>query len=143
MAKPRNARSLGYQVVTSLWLPLALAPATAWLEGCASSKTFSYLDGERWSQVEMNTYDTQIVSVDGTSYAYNERVRVDPGRHHIVFQTRPAGGFSLSPLRALDIEIEPCVRYWFEAKRVNSLQQDFEPRVNYKESIAGCGVAAG
>jgi hypothetical protein len=65
---------------------------------------------------------------------------VDPGRHHIIFQTRPAAGFTYSPDKPLDIDIKPCVRYWFEAKRVNSLQQDFEVRVNYTERIVGCGT---
>jgi hypothetical protein len=121
---------------------LALVPVLAGLGGCASPEKFSYLDGYRWNRAEINTYDTLIVSVDGKSYPYNSKIMVDPGRHHIVFQTTPTGGFAFSPEKALDIDIEPCVRYWFEAKRVNKLEQDFEPRVNYKEPIAGCGVAS-
>jgi hypothetical protein len=117
--------------------------ALAGLGGCASSsEKFSFLDGERWSQVEMDTYDTTILSVDGKSYTYNSRIKVEPGRHQIVFQTRPVFGFSYSPQKTLEVDVEPCVRYWFEAKRANGLQQDFEPRVNYKQPIAGCGAAA-
>jgi hypothetical protein len=117
---------------------LSLAVAVAGLVACTTTKPFSYLDSERWSKVEMNTYDTSIVSIDGTSSAFRSRIVVQPGPHHIVFQTRPAAGFTYSPDKALDIEIQPCMRYWFEAKRVNALQQDFEPRVNHIEPVPGC-----
>ena len=120
---------------------LACAGALA-LAGCASVQPFSYLDGQRYSRVELNTFDTLIVSVDGVSYAYNTRIRVAPGRHRIVFQTVPAAGFRYSPEKALDLDVEPCTRYWFEAKKPSALSQDFEPRVNYQEPIAGCGEAA-
>lgn len=125
----------------TLGLMLALCTALVGLAGCASSEPFSYLDGERWVKVEMDTYDTVILAIDGKSYSYNSRIRVDPGEHHIVFQTRPASGFSFSPRKELVLDVAPCTRYYFEAKRANAAQQDFEPRVNYREPIAGCGAA--
>lgn len=126
----------------ALALALASAAALAALAGCTASRPFSYLDSERWSRVEMNTSDTSIVAIDGTSSAFHSRIMVDPGRHHIVFQTLPAAGFTYSPQKALDIDIEPCTRYWFEAKRTNALAQDFEPRVNHIEAIPGCAGAS-
>ena len=122
-------------------LMLALCTALVGLAGCASSEAFSYLDGERWVKVEMDTYDTVILAVDGKSYSYNSRIRIDPGEHHIVFETRPAAGFSFSQRKELVLDVAPCTRYYFEAKRANAAQQDFEPRVNYREPIAGCGAA--
>jgi hypothetical protein len=124
----------------ALGLMLALCTALVGLAGCASSEPFSYLDGERWVKVELDTYDTVILAVDGKSYTYNSRIRVDPGEHHIVFQTRPAAGFSFSPRKELVLDVAPCTRYYFEAKRANAAQQDYEPRVNYREPIAGCGA---
>jgi hypothetical protein len=121
---------------------VALFPVLAGLASCATSPQFSYLDGYRWNRAELYTYDTLIAEVDGTSYTYNSKIRIDPGRHHIVLETQPVAGFSINPRKALDLDVEPCVRYWFEAKRVNALTQDFEPRVNYKEPIAGCGLAS-
>jgi hypothetical protein len=125
----------------TLGLMLALCTALVGLAGCASSEPFSYLDGERWVRVELDTYDTVILAVDGKSYSYNSRIRVDPGEHHIVFETRPAAGFSFSPRKELVLDVAPCTRYYFEAKRANAAQQDYEPRVNYQEPIAGCGAA--
>jgi hypothetical protein len=115
--------------------------AVAVLGGCATTGKYSYLDGERWDRSGLDTYDTVILEVDGRSYSYNDRIRIDPGTHRIVFQTKPAAGFSFSPRKELVLNVEPCMRYWFEAKRINAAQQDFEPRVNYKEHIPGCGVS--
>ena len=119
-----------------------LASLVAGLASCATREEFSYLDGERWVRSELLTYDTVILAVDGHSYTYNDRIRVEPGEHHIVFETQPAAGFTFSPRKELVLNVEPCTRYYFEAKRQNALQQDFEPRVNYKYYIGGCGAAS-
>jgi hypothetical protein len=123
----------------------AIAPAVLLIAaaGCATTEPFSYLDGGRWLKAEMNTYDTVIVAVDGSSYTYNSRIRVDPGPHTILLRAPPAAGFHDGVEKALEVNVEPCTRYWFEAKKVNRLDQDFEPRINYKEPIAGCGSAGG
>ena len=125
-----------------LALSCAIACGSVALAGCATHENFSFLDGERWTKIEMNTYDTVILAVDGHSYLENSRIRIEPGLHHIVFQTKPAAGFTFSPRKTLDLDVEPCMRYWFEAKKANALSQDFEPRVNYKEPIGGCGTGA-
>jgi hypothetical protein len=142
MATRPNRLPLALQLPGKILLTLAPLATAVCMAGCSTSKPFSYLDSERWSRVEMNTYDTTIVSVDGTSYPYRSRIVVDPGRHHIVFQTKAAAGFESSPQKSLDLDVEPCVRYWFEAKRANPLQQDFELRINHTEPIAGCGTAS-
>ena len=129
----------------SAWQPgralglLVLLSVLGGLASCSTPEPFSFLDGERWTKAELNTYDTVILAVDGKSYSYNSRIRVDPGEHHIVFETQPAFGFSFSPRKELVLNVAPCTRYYFEAKRVNALEQDFEPRVNFSEPIAGCG----
>jgi hypothetical protein len=143
MSERLNELSASLQSGRTLGVLLALLlPVLAGLTACATSKPFSFLDGYRWSRAEINTYDTLIVEVDGTSYSYNTAIRVDPGVHRIVLQTNPVQGFFESPRKTLVLDVEPCTRYWFEAKRVNAGTQDFEPRVNYKEHIAGCGVAS-
>jgi hypothetical protein len=42
--------------------------------------------------------------------------------------------------RTFTLDVKPCTRYWLEAKKTNRLAQDFVPRVNHSEPIAGCGV---
>jgi len=137
-----NGTSSVLQQTGVLGTMLALVAALAGLAGCASPEPLSYLDGARFNRVEINTFDTLIVSVDGKSYTTNTRIPVSAGRHTIVFQTTPSDGFPYSPQKALDVDIQPCTRYWFEAKKANALSQDFEPRVNYSIHIPGCGVAS-
>jgi hypothetical protein len=140
MLKHWNRSSRGHR--TARALVLALIPVCTALVGCTTSKPIAYLNGYRWNKAELNTYDTLIVSVDGKGYIQNNRILVDPGPHLIVFQTVPIPGFNVSPEKSLNLNVEPCTRYWFEAKRASEREQDFEPRVNYKEHIVGCSVAS-
>ena len=122
-------------------LPLVLL-ATLAATGCVT-EPYSYLNGYRWSRVEINTYDMSVATVDGKSYPTNRDIMIDPGMHRIVFDGPPGRGFKVGVQRPLDIDIEPCTRYWFQAKKDNPLNQDFVPEVNYTEHIAGCHAPLG
>ena len=130
--------------MTRIWHRLVPACAAAVLlaAGCATTDTFSQLTGHRWLKTELNTYDVIIISVDGTSYIEKPGipVMIDPGPRAIVVQGLPTAGFAYGQQRTLKLDVQPCTRYWLEAKKTNSLEQDFEARVNYSEPIAGCGV---
>jgi hypothetical protein len=113
------------------------------LAGCATSDTFSYIQGQRWLKAELNTFDVLVIRVgdrDSVQHGYNEPIRVDPGVQKVVVQGPAAAGFQYGEQRTLTLDIKPCTRYWLEAKKQNVLSQDFEPRVNYEEPIPGCGV---
>lgn len=121
---------------------LAIA-AAALVAGCATPDTFSELSGRRWSKAEINTFDVTIISVDGSHYIEKptQLVQVQPGPRAIVVQGPASGGMRFGEQRTLKLDVQPCTRYWLEAKKANSLSQDFEPRVNYSEPIAGCGAS--
>jgi hypothetical protein len=119
-----------------------LLAASALLAGCATSQTFSQLTGQRWLRAELNTFDVLVISVDGTSFIERPGapVRVDPGLREIVVQGPSTAGFRFGEQRTLKLDVQPCTRYFLEARKANSLSRDFEPRVNFSEPIAGCGV---
>jgi len=119
-----------------------LLAASALLAGCATSQTFSQLPGQRGLRAELNTFDVLVISVDGTSFIERPGapVRVDPGLREIVVQGPSTAGFRFGEQRTLKLDVQPCTRYFLEARKANSLSQDFEPRVNFSEPIAGCGV---
>lgn len=121
-------------------LGIACAVLVAAVSGCATTDTFSYLEGKRYFRANLNHYDATIISVDGTHYLMQQPARVEPGQRKIVVQGPPASGFRQGEQRTIDMMIEPCKRYWFAAVKKNSLAQDFEPKVDYVEDIAGCGV---
>jgi hypothetical protein len=111
------------------------------LGGCATPQSFSQLTGYRWLKAELNTYDVIIMSVDDRDYIERRGlpVQIDPGLRSIVVQGPSTAGFTYGEQRRLELFLQPCTRYYLEAKKENSLAQDFEPRVNFSEPIAGCG----
>lgn len=122
----------------------AAVSLAALLASCATTDTFSYIQGQRWKKAELNTFDVTIIRVDDKDYIQRgyEPIRIEPGLHKIVVQGPPTAGFRFGEQRTLTLDVKPCTRYWLEAKKDNPLSQDFEPRVNYEEPIPGCGVSA-
>jgi len=119
--------------------PAALLAGCVVASACATNEPFSQLDGYRWNKVALNTYDVTIVSVDGTSYIQrNVPIMIAPGQHKIVVQGPRTAGFKFGAERTLELNVQPCTRYWLEARKTTALSQDFEPAVNYEEPIAGC-----
>ena len=111
--------------------------AAALLAGCAS-EPFSYLESRRYFYTDVTSYNAQVISVDGKGYL-QQPVRIEPGPHTIVLQAPPAAGLRPESVqRALELNVEPCKRYYFAAVRNNPLQQEWEPKVDYVEPIAGC-----
>jgi hypothetical protein len=118
-------------------LRLACLAAVLALAGCAT-KTFSYIDGNKWYQAEMNTFSVIVLDVDGRSDTRNP-VMVEPGRRVIRVQAPPAPGFTYGETRSITIDVKPCTRYYLKAVKKNSLEQDFTPMVDYEDPISGCG----
>jgi hypothetical protein len=119
----------------------AVALGAAVLGGCATATTsYAQLTGKRWSKVDINTYDVIIISIDGRHAIERAGapVLVEPGLRRIVVQGPSTAGFTYGEQRTLTLDVKPCNRYWLEAKKSNSLSQDFEARVNHTEPVSGC-----
>jgi hypothetical protein len=107
------------------------------IAGCATTPTFSYIDGNKWYRAEMNTYSVVVLDVDGKSYLRNP-VMIDPGRRVVRVQGPPAPGFQYGEARTLTLDVKPCTHYYLKAVKQNSIDQDFTPAVDYEEPISGC-----
>jgi len=73
----------------------------------------------------------------------NDPIKVDPGMKRIVMgsidpQPRPGG----SNLEVVNMDIEPCKRYYLNAQYKNNIDIEWKPVVDYVEPIAGCTVVA-
>lgn len=115
---------------------LLAATASLAIAGCATP-TFSYIDGNKYFQAEMNSYSVIVLDVDGTHYARNP-VMIDPGRRVVRVQGPPSPGFTYGESRSITLEVKPCTRYYLKAVKKNSIEQDFTPMVDYEEPISGC-----
>jgi hypothetical protein len=120
--------------MTSRILLGALALSMA---GCATTPTFSYIDGNRWYKAELNSYSVVVLDVDGVSYTRNP-VMVDPGVHVIRVQGPPAPGFRYGEDKTLTVDVKPCMRYYLKAVKKTSVEQDYTPAVDYVDPISGC-----
>lgn len=117
-------------------MKLASIAAVAVMAGCATAP-FSYIHGNRYFTAELNSYSVIVLDVDGRSETRNP-VMVDPGLRVIRVQGPPVVGYRFGETRAITLDVKPCTRYYLKAVKKNSLEQDFEPLVDYVEPIAGC-----
>lgn len=98
--------------------------------------TWSELSGARYSKVAKNTFHAIVKSVDGRHYT-DRVVKVEPGVHRIVVQSPNRKGFHGSD-EAMELAIEPCVRYYINAEFETSVGAAWKPVIAYKERIPGC-----
>ena len=126
---------------TKRLLAVAAVAAIGITAGCATTQPFSQLDGYRWNKAGLDTFDVTIISVDGEHYIQRGTpIMISPGSHKIIVQGPPTAGFRTGAQKTLDLNVEPCTRYWLEARKQNALQQDFTPAVNYSDRISGCSA---
>jgi hypothetical protein len=121
-----------------LWagLPLCLA-------ACATPYHWSQLVGQRYHRTPINTYPVAVVRVDGESTPLRGPVLVEPGLRRIVVQSAPTLSRSIGEERVLELQVAPCTRYFLVAEKQNSLANDFTPRIDHQEPVAGCTVRRG
>lgn len=120
---------------------MIMALLAAALAGCATySDNASYLYGERYYRANIRTFPTTITAIDGSAtirrYGYGQ-VPVEPGPHVIRLVTAPAAGFAIPEEREMNLNIEPCKRYYIVAERDNRLEQNWRPVIEYVENAGG------
>ncbi|HEY4957529.1 MAG TPA: hypothetical protein VII31_06905 [Caldimonas sp.] len=122
---------------TSFARAAAVAGALA-LTACASADYhYSQLYGYRYHRTPIDTYSVTIVRVDGKDTVLRP-VLVDPGPRKIVVQGPPGGTKGIGQEREIDLNVEPCTRYYLVAVKENRLASDFTVRVDYQEPVGGC-----
>ena len=108
--------------------------------GCAIDRysgNASYLHGDRYHPAKF-TFPTRITAVDGRSTLSRQNpVPVEPGKHLITLVTTPVAGFGVPVYRDLELEVEPCKRYYIVAERDNRLLQDWRPLIDNVSPLGG------
>jgi hypothetical protein len=122
---------------------IVMALLAAVLAGCATySDKASYLNGERYYRARIHTFPTTITALDGQStvrrFRYGQ-LPVEPGPHVIRLVTAPTAGFGIPEEREMNLNIEPCKRYWIVAERDNRLEQNWRPVIDYVDDAGGSG----
>ena len=112
---------------------LACMAAVA-LQGCGT--TYPQLLGQRYFVTNLDTYPVLISTVDGRSPGVVP-AQVEPGMRRIVVQGTP-GGAGFSALETFMLDVKHCMRYYIVAVKVNRLDTNFTPKIDYEEPLAGC-----
>jgi hypothetical protein len=84
----------------------------------------------------MNREAAVISQIDGRSET-KLVVKTEPGKRSIVVRSPMRKGFSGSDT-TLDLDLEPCKRYYINAQFKSGTGPDWEPVIARVESIAGC-----
>jgi hypothetical protein len=126
----RKALSFGIAI------PLMLTGCQTW------GPTWSEVTGARWNTTIVNRRPAVIEEIDGQGAFASYPVKVEPGKHRVVLSAPAPGWGGGSELRAMALDAAPCKRYYVNADFPNPLQPNFNPVIDYVESIAGCTVVA-
>jgi len=126
------------------FLPLAAAFALA---GCQTwGPTWSEVTGARFNRTEINRTPTVIEQIDGRSSSpagIGEPNRIEPGRRVLTLSTVPPSAASAGGWRIhqFTLDAAPCKRYYVNAQFDSRLGSDWEPVIDFVESIPGCDPA--
>jgi hypothetical protein len=130
---------------------LILLSVVALCSSCQTwGPTWSEVTGALWNKppVEFSVAPTSVQTVDGKgafplggAYAY---VKMTPGPHTLVLAAAPLtpGWRGGTDLETMQLNAEPCMRYYIAAKYDTRLSASWKPFIDYVESIAGCSVTA-
>ena len=108
--------------------------------GCATwGSTWSEISGDRYyNTTALNRRPAIIEKVDGYSSYPSYPIKLEPGQHAIELggpAPRWPGG---AALHTLNLDLEPCKRYYLNAQFENPVDLTWKPVVDYVESIPGC-----
>jgi hypothetical protein len=115
------------------------------LTSCQSwGPTWSEVTGVRYNIV-MNRTPTGINAIDGQNPGPRPPIdapfyKLTPGNHIVQAQAlNPNPGWiSNEALKRVELNFEPCKRYYINAQFVNLIDSDWTAVVDYVETIVGC-----
>jgi hypothetical protein len=121
-----------------LLLSLLLPACQTW------GPTWSEITGARYPTGEINQYRRPAIieHVDDQGAFVSSPIKATPGVHRIVVGAPVPGFPGGSSLKTVDLEMQPCKRYYINAQFENNVTQNWAPVIDYVESIAGCTVEA-
>jgi hypothetical protein len=76
--------------------------------------------------------------VDDATVMSDNKAVIAPGRHKVTLDLPPRKGFNLATQYDLDLEAQPCVRYYVAAKLDSATTQTWTPVVRSTERIGEC-----
>ncbi len=122
----------------ALLLPAALAGL---LPGCQTwGPTWSEVTGARYVGGILYRRPAIVEHIDNQGAFASDPIRTDPGPHRIQLSAPLPGWPGGSDIKVMELTLEPCKRYYFNAQFDNNVSPNWKPVIDYVEPIAGCTV---
>ena len=113
--------------------------STLLASACATyGPTWSEITGDRYNVTVLNRRPAIVEKVDGYSSYPSYPIKLAPGQHAIELGGSAPGWPGGASLHTLNLDLEPCKRYYLNAQFENPVDRTWKPVVDYVESIAGC-----
>ena len=119
---------------------LALPPLLL-LAACATgpySQPYAEIVADRALSADPNVVPVIINRVDDRTALYLDRAVVAPGPHKVTIDVPPRKGFHLATQETVDMEAQPCTRYYIAARLDTPVTQDWKMLVRSVERIREC-----
>ena len=125
------------KLLLALFLPLMVPGCQTW--------------GPSWSEVTGHRYVANstlfrrpaiIEHVDDQGAFPSDPIKVAGGMHRIQVSAPVPGWRGGSDIKVMNLELQPCKRYYINAQFENNVSQNWTPVIDYVDPIAGCTVVA-
>jgi len=111
------------------------------VSGCESlGPTWGEVSGDRYVGGILYRRPAVIEHIDSRGAFSSDPIKVEPGKRRIEVSApvpRWPGG---SDLKEMMLDVEPCKRYYINAQFENNVSLNWEPVIDYVDTIAGCKV---
>jgi hypothetical protein len=125
---------------------LAVGATSLLLAGCQTwGPTWTEVTGARFDDMASMTIGPVLINlIDGSSPLQGgprQPIKVTPGKHTMQLQAVPPDPvMGRIALEEITVELQPCMRYYINARFSSSTSTEWRPFIDKAEGIAGCQV---
>jgi hypothetical protein len=124
------------QWLLALFLPLVLP-------GCQTvGPTWSEVTGKRYVPGTLFRRAAIIEHIDDQGAFVSDPIKVAGGLHRVQISAPVPGWRGGSDIKVMDLDMQPCKRYYINAQFENNVSLNWTPVIDYVDPIAGCSVVA-
>lgn len=127
------------KLLLALFLPLVVPGCQTW------GPTWSEVTGKQYVAVRDTTLFRRpaiIEHIDDQGAFVSDPIKVAGGTHRIQVSAPVPGWRGGSDIKVMNLEMQPCKRYYINAQFENNVSQNWTPVIDYVDPIAGCSVLA-
>ncbi len=123
-------------LLLALFLPLVLPGCQTW------GPTWSEITGKLYVPGTLFRRPAMIEHIDNQGAFASDPIKVEGGMRRIEISAPVPGWRGGSDIKVMNLDMQPCKRYYINAQFENNVSQDWTPVIGYVDTIAGCSFVA-